>query len=130
MTKRESPTGEREAISLFKISGKIGGGHNSPLIKVYKDYENTHLASRETTFSLESWEIENVLAKKEVKEKLSDEKFKKYLLSIIKNSLTKAAEVNDGTYSKLRKNLIHLMAVTESNCLRDLLRNTLSTIDN
>lgn len=127
MTQQRTPTGN--TASFVKISGKIGAGHDSPLIKIYNDYENTHVANRETKLNLEPHEIESILAKDEVKEKLADDdKFKKYLSLVIKNSLTKTKQTCDSNYTSLKNNLTQLKAVTDSTHLSDLLKTVLSAI--
>jgi hypothetical protein len=125
MIKPKPPT---EEATFIKISSKIGSGPNSPLIKIYNDYENTHLAMRATELSLEPREIENVLAKEELKEKLVEEKFENYLQVVIKNSLNAAKRSNEKNHADFKNGLIHLMAVTESEHLSKLLKTVLSAI--
>ncbi len=109
-----------------KISGKIGEGTSSPLIKIYNDYENTHLAGRDTEFNLEPHEIEKVLAKEELKEKLVEEKFKNYLQAVIKNSLTILKD--DEKILKVKESFYQLAGVTESPKLAELLRTVIGNI--
>lgn len=128
MTQQRTPK-KTDAKSFVKISGEIGSRHSSSLIKTYHDYENTHVASRETSFNLEPHEVESILAKDEIKEKLAeDEKFKNYLSLVIKNSLAKAKQTCDASHDTLKNSLIQLKAVTDSIHLSDLLKTVLGTV--